>query len=69
MAVAEIADVCSGTCFESGQMEETILAGLWSRSGKEFWVESESVKMYRIRPHYKILKNTMTIVLTLKCRL
>jgi hypothetical protein len=37
---------------------ETWLAtkpGLWSRSRKEFWVESESVKMYRLRPRYEIL--------------
>jgi hypothetical protein len=29
--------------------------GLCSRSRKEFRVESESVKMYRLRPRYKIL--------------
>jgi hypothetical protein len=29
--------------------------GLWSRSRKDFWMESELVKMYGLQPRYKIL--------------
>jgi hypothetical protein len=52
--------------------------GLWSRSRKEIYVESESVKMYRLRPQSKTLTRysnsraltaTVTFRLILKYRL
>jgi hypothetical protein len=45
--------LCNGISY--CHSERVFLSGLWSWSWKEFLVELDSVKMYRLRPQFEIL--------------